>query len=79
MRILLIVLLAGLLLLLSVAVGTEVVALHRADAPDTLAATPPVLVRKAPAARQPRKSVRVLSHRAARKVFHPHQNQTPRS
>ena len=57
-RILLKILFTGLLLLLLVALGTEVVALHRASAPEPPYPTAPVLVRKAVGPAAPFKTVR---------------------
>ncbi|MCC3152491.1 hypothetical protein Q3A66_05590 [Hymenobacter sp. BT770] len=52
------VLLCGLLLLLAVALGTEVVALHRSQVPGSPKPAAPVVVRKAPHAHAPPKTVR---------------------
>lgn len=59
MRILLKILLTGLLLVLVVALGTEVVALHHTALPALLG--PPVVVRKSATAAVPPKSVRRLA------------------
>ena len=57
MRILLRILIGGLLLVLAVALGAEVVALHRATLAPAVPAAP-VVVRKAPGDLRPAKSVR---------------------
>ena len=62
MRILLTILLTGLLLVLVVALGTEVVALHHADPPSL---APPVVVRKSTTAPVPPKLVRRVRPRLA--------------
>jgi len=59
------ILLASLLALVLLAVGAEVLALHRL-APTAASRPDPVVVRKLPAVAQPYKSVRRLPHR------HPH-------
>ncbi len=59
MRILLKILLTGLLLVLIVALGTEVAALRRNALPALLG--PPVVVRKSATAAVPRKSVRLVA------------------
>ena len=67
MRTLLKILISGLLLVLMVAVGAEVVALHRAAvAPGALAA--PVIVRKAPDLLPPPKLVRALPNAPRRRM-----------
>ena len=82
MRTLLKILLSGLLLVLLVALGTEVVALHR-SAPALLAqAAPPVVVRKSTTAPMPPKMVRpVATHRPPptklRKAAVPTHNKAP--
>ena len=58
MRILLIILFTGLLLMLVVAVGAEVVALHRGPASGPPSPTTPIVVRKAIHAVTPLKTVR---------------------
>ena len=55
-------LLASLLLLLAVAVGTEVAALHREPQPDAGPLAAPVVVRKSSAVRPVRKSVHTVAH-----------------
>jgi hypothetical protein len=57
-RILLKILLSSLLLVLIIAVGTEVVALHRSTLPPAGQASPPVVVRKSTTAPMPLKTVR---------------------
>ena len=69
----------GLLLLLALAVGTEVVALHRSTAQAPLQASRPVVVRKSAHASRPPKTVRPMSGRpsvspARPKFFSPHKN-----
>ncbi|GAB2871631.1 hypothetical protein [Hymenobacter ruber] len=82
MRTLLKLLLGSLLLVLLVALGTEVVALHR-SAPALLAQTaPPVVVRKSTTAPAPPKTVRpVVVHRPSplklRKAVTPAHNKAP--
>ncbi|MBO2010950.1 hypothetical protein [Hymenobacter negativus] len=64
MRILLKILLSSLLLVLIIAVGTEVVALHRTALSPLDQHAPPVVVRKSTTAPIPLKTVRpVLGHR----------------
>ncbi|GAB3588371.1 hypothetical protein [Hymenobacter daeguensis] len=64
MRILLKILLSSLLLVLIIAVGTEVVALHRGPVPPLDQTAAPVVVRKSTTAPMPPKTVRpVLGHR----------------
>ena len=58
MRILLIILFTGLLLMLVVAVGTEVVALHRGPVSVPSSSTTPIVVRKAIHTVTPLKTVR---------------------
>ena len=58
MRILLIILFTGLLLMLMVAVGAEVVALHRGSASVPSSPTTPIVVRKAIRTVTPLKTVR---------------------
>lgn len=58
MRILLIILFTGLLLMLMVAVGAEVVALRRGSAPVPSSPTKPIVVRKAIHTVTPLKTVR---------------------
>jgi hypothetical protein len=58
-------LLASLLLLLAVAVGTEVAALHRHPLPVLSRLIAPVVVRKAPAAPAMHKTVHSVRHRAS--------------
>ena len=66
MRILLKILLSSLLLVLIIAVGTEVVALHRNALSPLDQTTPPVVVRKSTTAPVPLKTVRpVVRHRAS--------------
>ena len=60
MRILLKILLSSLLLVLIVALGTEVVALHRNALPPPAPGTPPVVVRKSSTAPEPPKTVRAV-------------------
>ena len=63
MRILLKILLSSLLLVLIIAVGTEVAALHRNDLPPPDSTAPPVVVRKSTTAPVPLKVVRpVMGH-----------------
>jgi len=59
-RILLKILIPGLLLVLALAVGAEVVALHRAARPAQVPLVAPVVVRKAPDLLPPPKLVRTL-------------------
>ena len=59
-RTLLKILVTGLLLLLVVAVGTEVVALRRINSSDPAQSTPPVVVRKSVHDGTPTKTVRKL-------------------
>ena len=63
MRIVLKILFTCLLLVLAVALGTEVAALHRAALPIPARVLPPVVVRKAAYASTPPKTVRPLSGR----------------
>lgn len=66
MRILLKILLSSLLLVLVIAVGTEVVALHRNALPPPNQTTPTVVVRKSTTAPVPLKTVRpVIGHSPA--------------
>lgn len=57
-------LLASLLLLLAVAVGTEVAALHHEPLPAVGPLAAPVVVRKSSAMRPVRKSVHTVAHRS---------------
>jgi hypothetical protein len=59
-RILLKILLSSLVLVLILALGTEVVALHRNALPPPDPDTPPVVVRKSATAPEPPKTVRVV-------------------
>ena len=61
MRILLKILLGSLLLVLIVALGTEVVALHRSALPLPSQTAQPVVVRKSPTAPMPPKTVRPVA------------------
>ena len=63
-RILLRFLFVSLLLVLVVALGTEVAALHHRARPTTGPPVVPVVVRKSSAAPAPRKSVHLVGHRA---------------
>lgn len=54
----------SLLLVLAVAVGTEVAALHRKARPATDPAVAPVVVRKSTVVPMPHKSVHTVGHRA---------------
>ncbi|ALW86054.1 hypothetical protein AUC43_13720 [Hymenobacter sedentarius] len=56
--------LCGLLLLLAVALGTEVVALHRSQGPGAPKPAAPVVVRKAPHPHAPPKTVRPVKPHA---------------
>ena len=58
------VLLCGLLLMLAVALGTEVVALHRSQEPSSSKSAPPVVVRKAAHATALPKTVRRVRPRS---------------
>ena len=67
------ILLSGLLLLLLLAVGAEVVALHRGNSPNVSQTIPAVVVRKAARALTPPKSVHPVSETELRLVEHsPH-------
>ena len=61
MRTLLKILLSGLLLVLLVALGTEVVALHRSALPLFAQTAPPVVVRKSTTVPMPPKTVRPVA------------------